>query len=63
MSATNKYIPGKRLKTWHRRYRKSLGVSSLRQFVRNIIATPVSDSRSEMERKTALEWAGGKVAP
>lgn len=63
MTATNKNIPGKRLKTWHRSYVLTGGVASLRQFVRGIIATPESDSRSRMERSAALAWAGGKVAP
>lgn len=60
MTATKKNIPGKRLKTWHRNHG---GTVSLRQFVRSIIATPESDSRSRMERAAALAWAGGKVAP
>lgn len=63
MTATNKNIPGKRLKTWHRAHVASAGPLSLLQFARRIVASTGTDERSKMERETAIKWAGGKVAP
>jgi len=57
MTATKKHIPGKRPKTWHRAYKRSGGVASLKAFARICLK---GDSR---EVDTAARWAGGKVAP
>lgn len=55
MTATNKHIPGKRIKTLHRRFG---GSKSLRAFAREI-----ASNWSDPAVKTARAWAGGKVAP
>lgn len=55
---TQKHIPGKRLKTWHRAYKRSGGNKSLRQFAREM-----ARDFSDRGNKTARLWAGGKVAP
>ena len=55
MTATKKNIPGKRLKTWHRKL--NVHSASLRVFARALIATGTAD-----EKQAALAWAGGKVA-
>lgn len=57
MTATNKHIPGKRLKTWHRHHRAQGGTMSLLAFARNLmtlLGTPA-------QRETATKWAGGKA--
>jgi hypothetical protein len=56
VTATNKHIPGKRLKTWHRKA-KMLGAGSLREFARELIVEGRDD-----EKQTAMRWANGKVA-
>lgn len=54
MTATKKFIPGKRIKTWHRKY--GLG-RSLRLYARELLRG------NDPERACAMKWAGGKVAP
>lgn len=58
MTATNRHIPGKRIKTWHRVHRKESGTMSLRAFARFLISPAGTDE----QRDTATKWAGEKVA-
>ena len=58
MTATSNNIPGKRLKTWHRRHLKTGTSVALREYARNFIKSGNAD-----EKRTALSWAKGKVAP
>lgn len=60
MTATNKNIPGKRIKTWHRKSATYKDGGSLRAFAR-FLAQDQNDDRDS--RETARKWAGGKVAP
>jgi len=59
MTATKKNIPGKRLKTWHRRFKRETKTSmSLLECARTILA-----GDDVKRRETVLKWAGGKAAP
>jgi hypothetical protein len=56
VTATNKHIPSKRLKTWHR---EGLGRTvSLKAFARSLLN---GDDKGKAE--TASRWLTGKVAP
>ena len=57
MTATTKHKPGKRIKTWHRAYLRSLGAISLRAFARMCL-----HGADPKQAETARRWAGGKVA-
>lgn len=58
MTATNKFIPGKRIKTNHRHYRNNGGELSLRAYARaRLESVPSPD-----ELKMLTTWAGGKLA-
>lgn len=57
MTATNKHIPGKRLKTWHRKHKEADGTLSLRAFARGLV-----ESADAGSRETATRWLGGKAA-
>jgi hypothetical protein len=58
MTATNKHIPGKRIKTWHRKHKKANGTLSLRAFAHSLVESHDADSR-----ETASRWLGGKGVP
>lgn len=58
MTATNKHIPGKRIKTWHRAYKRVGSNISLRAFARMC-----RDGMDKKQADTASRWAIGKVAP
>lgn len=66
MTATNKHIPGKRIKTWHRKHNANAvnesARTSLLRFARIILAQPPGDSRTEMERVTAQRWLANRKA-
>ena len=56
MTATNKYIPGKRIKTWHRH---SQGGQPLLAFARFLAQEQNEDENS---KRTARDWLKGKGA-
>lgn len=53
MTATNKNIPGKRIKTWHRNWGRA-GHGSLREFARALL------KMGGKEAETARKWLDGK---
>ena len=54
VTATKKFIPGKRIKTWHR---KSQSGQSLRAFARFLAQEQNGD---ENAKRTARDWMRGK---
>lgn len=60
MTATNRYVPGKRLRTWHRKRARGYtrpDVMTLRAFAREMAA-----SGDDNEKRTASDWLRGKGA-
>ncbi len=66
MSATNKHIPGKRLKQWHRNASSDTASQPLKEFARGMLAIEKTlglSTKGVKHADTVQQWAGGKVAP